>query len=244
MEREFLCGIDSALYVNKGTYDSWLQLLKGMVLAKERERAQWQLQAQSLVRHPDCVRYAPVPRHPLNFNPGLYTPSRPRSSSPPTSSKPYFPFTFNVRAPRSFHLDDVMQTEASSNAGYKRSADSAFEDNIARPAKRTITLQTEGVSGFGGPRSAGPSFASAGSNTPNHEAFARLTISSTRPSYRSDHLQPSNSYVPSTFTPSRPVEPQTLAQPYSIDQQQYYSQPQVNGLTVLLAICRYSRIPL
>ncbi|KAH6880608.1 hypothetical protein BKA70DRAFT_187966 [Coprinopsis sp. MPI-PUGE-AT-0042] len=37
MEREFLMGVDFNLYVDKPTYESWLNLLKGLVIAKERD---------------------------------------------------------------------------------------------------------------------------------------------------------------------------------------------------------------
>lgn len=37
MEREFLTGVDFNLYVDKTTYASWLNLLKGLVIAKERD---------------------------------------------------------------------------------------------------------------------------------------------------------------------------------------------------------------
>jgi len=37
MEREFLLGVDFNLYVDKPTYASWLNLLKGLVMAKERD---------------------------------------------------------------------------------------------------------------------------------------------------------------------------------------------------------------
>ena len=37
MEREFLFGVDFDLYVDKSTYASWLNLLKGLVHAKERD---------------------------------------------------------------------------------------------------------------------------------------------------------------------------------------------------------------
>ncbi|KAF8880915.1 hypothetical protein CPB84DRAFT_260124 [Gymnopilus junonius] len=41
MEREFLLGVDFNLYVDKVTYESWLNLLKGLVLAKERDCRKW-----------------------------------------------------------------------------------------------------------------------------------------------------------------------------------------------------------
>src|ERR1700742_1021384 len=37
MEKEFLMGVDFNLYVDKATYESWLNLLKGLVMAKERD---------------------------------------------------------------------------------------------------------------------------------------------------------------------------------------------------------------
>lgn len=37
MEKEFLTGIDYNLYVDKATYEAWLNLLKGLVMAKERD---------------------------------------------------------------------------------------------------------------------------------------------------------------------------------------------------------------
>ncbi len=37
MEKEFLTGVDYNLYVDKATYEAWLNLLKGLVMAKERD---------------------------------------------------------------------------------------------------------------------------------------------------------------------------------------------------------------
>ncbi|KAJ7585353.1 cyclin-domain-containing protein [Mycena floridula] len=37
MEREFLSGVDFNLFVSKSTYESWLNLLKGLVFAKEKD---------------------------------------------------------------------------------------------------------------------------------------------------------------------------------------------------------------
>ncbi|KAH0589992.1 hypothetical protein H2248_000174 [Termitomyces sp. 'cryptogamus'] len=71
MEKEFLAGVDFNLYVDQPTYESWLNLLKGLVLAKERD-------SRHLRRKPrPPVRPHPAPRH-----------SRARSTSPPaTGSK-------------------------------------------------------------------------------------------------------------------------------------------------------------
>ena len=52
MEREFLQGIDFDLYVDKSSYDSWLNLLKGLVLAKEREHVHWRSRSTSYLLPP------------------------------------------------------------------------------------------------------------------------------------------------------------------------------------------------
>jgi len=41
MEREFLLGISFGLYANKSEYDTWMNLLKGLVMAKEKEHQAW-----------------------------------------------------------------------------------------------------------------------------------------------------------------------------------------------------------
>jgi len=106
----------------------------------------------------------------------------------------------------------------------KRTANAAFEDvpTVTRPSKRTMLLQTEGLSGSTGPRSAGPSFtSSSATSTPYTEAFSRLSISNG--SYvRNDRLAPKSS----PNTPPRPDENQILAQPYNIDHRAINTQPQ------------------
>ncbi|KAI8983309.1 cyclin-domain-containing protein [Trametes punicea] len=62
MEREFLLGIDFGLYVDKTTYESWLNLLKGLVMAKERDAKYWQRSRcpvrSSHLHRPHCHRHA------------------------------------------------------------------------------------------------------------------------------------------------------------------------------------------
>ena len=41
MEHEFLDGIAYKLFVDETTYESWLNLLEGLVAAKEREFERW-----------------------------------------------------------------------------------------------------------------------------------------------------------------------------------------------------------
>ena len=42
MAHEFLVGVDFRCYVNTETYKAWVNLLKGLVSAKERDAQQWQ----------------------------------------------------------------------------------------------------------------------------------------------------------------------------------------------------------
>ncbi|KAF8532579.1 hypothetical protein JB92DRAFT_3091788 [Gautieria morchelliformis] len=42
MEREFLLGVDCRLYVSTKTYKAWVNLVKRLVLVKERDEQQWQ----------------------------------------------------------------------------------------------------------------------------------------------------------------------------------------------------------
>ncbi|KAH8103188.1 cyclin-domain-containing protein [Phellopilus nigrolimitatus] len=56
MEREFLLGVGFRLFVDKPTYDSWLNLLRGLVLAEEREHMHWRSR-----RHANLILRAGVP---------------------------------------------------------------------------------------------------------------------------------------------------------------------------------------
>lgn len=121
MEREILLGIDFSLYVNKTTYESWLNLLKGLVMAKEKDGSVWK-KNYTRGRSTRSAR-APVPPNAWsNIRPtGAYaTPTRPhraRSTSPSSQSFRY-PFTF------------TSTTQATNNQasrpGAKRSAEDAF----------------------------------------------------------------------------------------------------------------------
>lgn len=83
MEREFLLGIDFGLYVDKTTYESWLNLLKGLVMAKERDSKHWQRSRcpvrTSHLHRPHCHRHAHAPQ-------SRAVSHRARSSSPRRSS--------------------------------------------------------------------------------------------------------------------------------------------------------------
>ncbi|KAI0083171.1 hypothetical protein BDY19DRAFT_998786 [Irpex rosettiformis] len=85
-EREFLLGIDSCLYVDKATYISWLNLLKGLVLAKEKDCRHWRRSPRTPLvltssaglgrslsalssRSPPLAQYTPSPSSHLDLSP-------------------------------------------------------------------------------------------------------------------------------------------------------------------------------
>ena len=89
--REILLGIDFSLYVNKTTYESWLNLLKGLVMTKEKDGNVWKKNSRGRsARAPG----APVPSNtwpPTRSAAAYATPTRPHrarstSPSPPTGS--------------------------------------------------------------------------------------------------------------------------------------------------------------
>lgn len=101
MEREFLLGVGFCLFVDETTYNSWLSLLKGLVLAKEREHLRWRSGA---------IQLPPIQKTFSSRNGGAYSArqgrpqaaqgQRARSSSPHRprsySYAPAYPFTFAV----------------------------------------------------------------------------------------------------------------------------------------------------
>src|SRR6267154_1987792 len=81
MEKEFLMGINFNLYISKKTYDSWMNLLRGLVHAKARESRKW--------RHTRTRHRTPRHSQPMSANPARTyrwrchsTSHRARSTSP------------------------------------------------------------------------------------------------------------------------------------------------------------------
>lgn len=125
MEREILLGIDFSLYVNKTTYDSWLNLLKGLVMAKEKDGNVWK-NSYSRGRSTRSAR-ANVPSNAWSASrsaSAYATPTRPyraRSTSPSSQSFRY-PFTFTSTT------QPVSRPTSNQHLkpGAKRSAEDAF----------------------------------------------------------------------------------------------------------------------
>ena len=146
MEREILLGIDFSLYVNKTTYDSWLNLLKGLVMTKEKDGNVWKKNSFAHGRSTRSAR-APVPSNVWSTSrstAAYATPTRPyraRSTSPSSQSFRY-PFTFtSTTQPISRPMNDYP-----SKPGAKRSAEDAFSPTstafppIKAPRRNTPAL--------------------------------------------------------------------------------------------------------
>ena len=145
MEREILLGIDFSLYVNKTTYESWLNLLKGLVMAKEKDGSVWK-KNYTRGRGTGSAR-APVP--PNTWSTGrstaaYATPARPhraRSTSPSSQSFRY-PFTFTSTT----QVTSRPMNNQLSKPGAKRSAEDAFSPTstafppIKAPRRNTPAL--------------------------------------------------------------------------------------------------------
>lgn len=209
MEREFLLGVDFNLYVDKPTYESWLNLLKGLVSAKERDCQRFRKTRRSLAPGPSSSM---SPRYKMGL--GLGT-TRARSTSP--SSKPVSSYhsTTYVQRQRQREQEQAYPTPATSTSsncpsptprpGSKRNAAVAFSPTSASfshlPAKRPLSEYT-----------ANTTYSSSSTFTPssstNNNTFTPSSVSTTPsrapqpqrpglqiPEYRSNGSAP-NSYSP------------------------------------------------
>lgn len=139
MEREFLAGIDFGLYVDKQKCDSWLNLLKGLVLAKERDSRYWRRSRQGLGR--SCAS-----KHDLTLPSSTRSKamsSRARSSSP--SRRPRWPQ--QPLAPYDYTSRPSADSNSPPRHG-KRTAIDAFSPTYAtfdggRPYKKTMGLSLQ-----------------------------------------------------------------------------------------------------
>ena len=216
MEREFLQGIDFDLYVDKSSYDSWLNLLKGLVLAKERDSRHW------------CRSYRPrvaVQSRPHRQAGRASLPSvrsqRARSSSPrrapvqytqPAAGADYYSYT----PPRS---------------GSKRSATDAFSPTDAtfepvRPPKRPTGLSLD----IPHRASAAASSHSASPSEPL-QSFAKLSIQASPAVVRPTPHRASPAWSSAV---QQNVAPETLASAYRVDSQRQNAHPQVSCVTLTL----------
>ncbi|KAK7461312.1 hypothetical protein VKT23_008491 [Stygiomarasmius scandens] len=230
MEREFLMGVDCNLYVDKATYQSWLHLLKGLVMAKERDSRHFR-------KTRPAARGA---RHPTTHTPARYPAGRARthrarSTSPESSRRLPFP---QVPPSYSFTSYPLSQTQITQPpqysdrdqqsynslppsprpAGSKRSAAAAFSPTSAAfaniPSKRPvgISLQipetsTHGISSNGSSGSStGPS---SYSPLEGLNSFARMSIDvDERQQPQAEPTASKKSMVPETLVAGYALDPE------------------------------------
>ena len=222
MEREFLFGIEFGLYVDKATYESWLNLLKGLVWAKDMDSRRWR-------RFRGSTRVLRLV-HPHNAGPAPRTyarhPHRARSTSP----------GFSKLATPPYHAQDSQPVPPPANPdavsptlrlGSKRTAAAAFSPTsatfAAMPAKRPVSMslvipESQYLSGNG-------------SNSTSHspleplQSFAKLSIGSSPAGPSTQLAPPSTLPVPPA---KQEVVPATLVTAYSVDERRRNVPPQVS----------------
>lgn len=165
MEREFLVGVDFRLYVDKATYETWLNLLTGLIIAKERECLRWQSRRRRALYVPsqsgrttNDYGYSGSRETRSRDYEAYGTQQRARSSSPTHNrvsyhAYPNYSFTFTVPPPvQHVPSDSAAQPQQSTwdvygytqRPGSKRSAADAFSPTSATfsnlPTKRPTGL--------------------------------------------------------------------------------------------------------
>lgn len=223
MEREFLTGIDFNLYVDQDTYQSWRDLLKGLVMAKERDRQQWRrssrIQHRSSTRPSNTSSAAPVSR---SYSLRYRGPShRARSTSPGESSRS-FTYAFAFTAPSYPSSNSIVlpaeEYSPSPKPGSKRHAAEAFSPTLAvpadpRPLKRPTSMSLE-IPDFTPGRNSNPSSNSV-SPLESLQSLSRMSLgSSPGASYAPQTNQPSPAWI--SYTRSD-AAPQTLVAAYRVE---------------------------
>ncbi|KAI0932798.1 hypothetical protein AcW1_000181 [Taiwanofungus camphoratus] len=218
MEKEFLLGIDFGLYVDKTTYDSWLNLLKGLVMAKERDSRHWR---RSWRRPPRPVHISKghSPKYlSAHCSRVRSTSHRARSSSPRRSSAG-LPLPFYAEVDPSITLPNAGFS-VSPSSGSKRSAADAFSPTPAfyppnNPSKRYtgLTVEIPELESCSGQTSA-----SSASPLEPLQSFAKLSIGVSP-------IDDGNRSVRASTIGENEV-PQTLISAYRMDEQHPHITPQ------------------
>lgn len=210
MEREFLLGIDFGLYVDKTTYVSWLNLLQGLVMAKEK----------------DCRRWRRTPRARAHAQPRTHRPAvhasqtarsqRARSSSP--SRFALYPLSTSQYAP-----SENAEYHTPPRSGSKRSATDAFSPTSTsfppvKAPRRPMNLSLDIPE-----RSQGPPSSISPSEPLQH--FSKLSLGASPSGVKPRASGNMNTAWPSTM--HQPVVPQTLASAYRVEGPRSDAAPQV-----------------
>ena len=243
MEREFLMGIDFDLYVNKPTYESWLNLLTGLVMAKEKDSKHWQRSRSSVrashLARPQCHRH-------VHHSASRAQSHRARSSSPRRASicavahpTPYAhthyltpippPQAPSVYHPTTSYASPVYSSPARPEvpAGCKRTASDAFSPTSAAfPAAvqqppTQVPRRMHGLSLDIPQPTAHASRESSASPLESLQSFSKLSLG----------VSPADASPGQAWPAVRPEEyPRTLVSAYRMDDQRLPAVPQVSPL--------------
>ncbi|CAL1696819.1 unnamed protein product [Somion occarium] len=223
MEREFLMGIDFSLYVDEATYDSWLNLLKGLVMAKEKDSRQWQRsRTRGRVARPRLTSSYLSSR-------GRSHQQRARSISPSRTSASY---TYSAppahAVPASRHQTEYPTPPRS---GSKRTASDAFSPTSASfppnpPPRRSmgLSLQIPELT------HTAPSTASSISPSEPLQSFSKLSLGTSpivvRPTAQRDYSPAHVTHAAYPSVVGQDQVPQTLVTAYRADDRHPYGAPQ------------------
>jgi hypothetical protein len=213
-------GVDFSLYVDMATYESWLNLLKGLVMAKERDSRQFRksrVLPRALRRLSPHSSTGPPSR---SYSSRYRTPSlRARSTSPGQMSR-----SLASQYPSSQISSHVLSAIAGPSSptprsGSKRSAAAAFSPTSASfsniPHKRPVSISLH-IPELG---------SGNGSNSSSHspleglQSFAKMSLASPHAPQQSSQRTPSHT--------RRDSVPETLVTAYSVDEGRRTAPPQV-----------------
>ncbi|KAI0033706.1 cyclin-domain-containing protein, partial [Vararia minispora EC-137] len=212
MEREFLAGINFELYVDKQTYESWVNLLKGLVMNKERDFRYFRKSRQG--RATTVVRSQPIAPLVRPRNRNIVLSPRARSSSPVR------PHTGAMLPEQAQYMSSMSMDVASPYRSHgKRTALDAFSPTSASfdcerpPAKRPtgLALDIPQTTAIRGPITPSPL---------ESIQFSKLSLGS------SPATQQPRSTHESTPAVARHISPQTLVAAYRLDQTKPRPAPQ------------------
>ncbi|KAF9467009.1 cyclin-domain-containing protein [Collybia nuda] len=220
MEREFLMGVDFSLYVDKPTYESWLNLLKGLVWAKERDSRHFRKSRgtarTSRLANPTSST-GPVSRtYSTRHRPSTH---RARSTSPTQMRTPVYPYSA-YSTPSHALPAPPEQLSPTPRSGAKRSAEAAFSPTSATfaeiPSKRPLSMALQI-----------PEFRANNSGPHSHSPLESLKSFSSM-SLASPHApQPLHRSQIQNWAPSsREVVPETLVTPVPLDEGRRAAVPQ------------------
>ena len=256
MEREFLVGVDFNLYVDKSTYESWLNLLKGLIMAKERDskhlRKSRTLAHQSRLAASYPSSTGPVTRAYVSSSrqkPPVYR-HRARSTSP-TSRTLSYPQPSHNNVSHLPPLPDSSMSYTSTNtsqyisaitasptprSGSKRSAQDAFSPTSASfsqlPNKRPPSMSLQ-IPEYRPSLSSGSTSSHSSSPLEGLQSFSKMSINTNHSPIETGTPWAENGTgieraVPTTATPARnTIVPETLVTAYLMDEGKKSTAPQV-----------------